>query len=80
MRIVVALLLVPIVAVPALAGEPEPYVRTCSSSAYGDLGQGWRERAVVAGHLALVGLKDGYRRADTGRFGPGRGKIGRAHV
>ena len=72
MRVVVALLAL-VVAVPALADEPEPYVRTCSSSAYGDLGQGWRERAIVAGHLALVGLKDGYRRVDTEWFGPGRG-------
>jgi hypothetical protein len=62
-----------IVAVPALADEPEPYVRTCASSAYGDLGRGWRERAAVAGHVAFVGLKDGYRRADTEWFGPGRG-------
>src|SRR5215210_8370885 len=61
MRVLVALALAVLVARPASAGEPEPYVRTCSSSAYGDLGAGWRERAVVAGHLAFVGLKDGYR-------------------
>lgn len=60
MRAVLALLLVGFVAaVPALAGEPEPYVRSCSSSAYGDLGPGWRERAVVAGHVAFVGMRNG---------------------
>jgi hypothetical protein len=60
MRVVIALLLVVlVVAVPALADEPEPYVRTCSSSAYGDLGRGWQERAVVAGPLAFVGVKNG---------------------
>ena len=59
MRTIVALLLALVVAVPALAGEPEPYVRTCSTSQFGDLGQGWRERAVVAGPLAFVGMKNG---------------------
>lgn len=73
MRVVVALLVALAVAVPALADEPEPYVRTCSSSAYGDLGQGWRERAMVAGHVAFVGMRNGYRRAGTEWFGPGRG-------
>lgn len=62
MRIVVALLVALVVAVPALAGDPDPYVRTCSSSAYGDLGRGWRERAVVAGHVAFVGMKQSYTR------------------
>ena len=36
MRIVLALLLALVVAVPALAGDPEPYVRTCSTSQYGE--------------------------------------------
>ena len=58
MRVVVALLLLPLAAVAALAGEPEPYVRTCSTSAYGDLGRGWRERALIAGHLAFVGMRE----------------------
>jgi hypothetical protein len=62
MRIVAALLVALVVAVPALADDPKPYLRACSSSAYGDLGRGWQERAVVAGHLAFVGLKDGYAR------------------
>jgi hypothetical protein len=62
MRIVVALLVALVVAVPALADDPKTYVRACSSSAYGDLGRDWQERAVVAGHLAFVGLKDGYAR------------------
>ena len=56
MRVVAALLLVLVFAVPALADEPEPFRRTCSSSQYGDLGRGWKEHAVVAGSLALVGM------------------------
>jgi hypothetical protein len=59
MRTLLALLVVLVVAVPALAAEPEPYVRTCSSSAYGDLGRGWQKRALVAGPLAFVGAKNG---------------------
>ena len=55
MRFVVALLLALVVAVPALAGDPEPYVRSCSTSQFGDLGEGWREQALVAGHVAFVG-------------------------
>ena len=47
-------------ALPALAGDPEPFVRDCSTSQYGDLGRGWRERAVVAGPVAFVGMRDGY--------------------
>jgi hypothetical protein len=59
MRIVVALLIALVVVVPAFANEPDPYVRTCSTSQFGDLGQGWRERAVVAGPLAFVGARNG---------------------
>jgi hypothetical protein len=62
MRTLVALVVGLVVAVPALADDPEPFVRDCSSSAYGDLGRGWRERAVVAGHVAFVGMKQGYTR------------------
>jgi hypothetical protein len=62
MRIVVALLLGLLAAVPALADEPEPYVRECGTSVFGDLGRGWRERAVLAGHVAFVGMKKGYLR------------------
>jgi hypothetical protein len=58
-----------VVAVPALAEEPEPYVRACGTSVYGDLGRGWRERALVAGHVAFVGMKQGYVRYRPG--GPG---------
>ena len=72
MRVVVALLLALVVAVPALADEPDPYVRTCSSSQYGDLGRGWRGRALVAGHVAFVGMGDGYRRMSTETLPPGR--------
>jgi len=68
MRIVAALLLALVGAVPALAGDPKPYVRTCSTSQYGDLGRGWQERAIVAGHVAFLG---GSRRMAIERFGPG---------
>lgn len=63
MRLLVAtaLLLVALtVAIPALAGDAEPFVRECSTSQYGDLGRGWRERAVIAGPVAFVGMRDGY--------------------
>jgi hypothetical protein len=73
MRVLAALLLGLVVAVPALADEPDPYVRTCSSSAFGDLGRGWRERAIVAGHVAFVGLKGGYNRMYLDPVGAGRG-------
>jgi hypothetical protein len=72
MRVVAALLLALVIAVPAFADEPEPYVRTCSSSAYGDLGRGWRERATVAGHVAFVGMKGGYNRMYLDPVGVGR--------
>lgn len=52
-----------LLAAVALAGGSggEPVVRDCGTSAYGDLGRGWTSRAIVAGPLALVGLRDGYR-------------------
>jgi hypothetical protein len=59
MRIAVALLLVLVAAVPALADQPDPYVRTCATRQFGDLGRSWRERAVVAGHVAFLGASDG---------------------
>ena len=65
---VVALLLVLVAAVPALADEPEPYVRTCATSQFGDLGPDWQERAVVAGHVAFLGVSS-YQRWRPG--GPG---------
>ncbi|MFN2469103.1 MAG: hypothetical protein ABR521_13355 [Gaiellaceae bacterium] len=43
------------------AEGPAPPVRDCRTSAYGDLGQGWQRRAVVAGPVAFVGLRQGYR-------------------
>lgn len=59
--LVVALLLAALaVAVPAVARDVEPFLRDCSTSQYGDLGRGWRERAVVAGPVAFVGMRDGY--------------------
>lgn len=69
MRALVALLLSLVVVVPALADEPQPYVRSCSTSQFGDLGRGWQERAIVAGHVAFLG---GSSRMAVERFGPGR--------
>lgn len=69
MRVLVALVLGLAVAVPAFAGDPEPYVRTCSTSQFGDLGRGWRERAIVAGHAAFLG---GSGRMAIERLAPGR--------
>ena len=73
MRIVAGLLfaLVLALAAPAFAEEPEPYVRACGTSAYGDLGPGWRENAVVAGRLAFVGMRGPRRAAGLGRVDPG---------
>ena len=70
MRAVVALLAL-VVVLPALAAEPEPapHVRACATSQFGDLGRGWQERAVVAGHIAFVGMKTGYRTVPTIRAG-----------
>ena len=48
------------VSAAALAADPKPFVRDCSTSQYGDLGRGWRERAVIAGPVAFVGMRDGY--------------------
>lgn len=72
MRIAVALLLALVVAVPVLAADPAPYVRSCATSAYGDLGAGWRENAVVAGRLAFVGMRGPRRAAELERVEPGR--------
>ena len=69
MRVLVALLLGLVVAVPALAVDSEPYVRACSTSQFGDLGRGWQERAIVAGHVAFLG---GNSRMAIERYGPGR--------
>jgi hypothetical protein len=40
------------------AGPAGAFVRTCESSVYGDLGDGWRTRSVVVGPLAFVALRD----------------------
>src|SRR5688500_1982741 len=72
MRIVVALLLALVVAVPAFAEDPAPFVRRCPSSAYGDLGPGWRENAVVAGRRAFVGMRAPRRAGELERVDPGR--------
>lgn len=76
MRAVAALVLVLVLvlAVPALADEEETFVRACSSSAYGDLGRGWREDALVAGRLAFVGMAGPRRAAELNPVEPGRAK------
>ena len=73
MRIAAGLFLVVllVLAAPALAGDPKPYVRDCATSAYGDLGPGWRENAVVAGRLAFVGMGGPRRAGRLERVDPG---------
>ena len=39
------------------AGPAGAFVRTCESSVYGDLGDGWRTQSVVVGPLAFVALR-----------------------
>jgi hypothetical protein len=39
------------------AGAAGGFVRTCESSVYGELGDGWRRDSVVAGPLAFVALR-----------------------
>jgi hypothetical protein len=70
-RVAVALLVALVVAVPALADDPAPYVRTCAMRQFGDLGQGWEKRAVVAGHVAFIGIKGNNRRMSIQPLGPG---------
>ena len=72
MRIVAALVVVLAIAVPALADDGRPYVRTCSSSAYGALGRDWREDALLAGRLAFVGMARPRRAAELDPVDPGR--------
>ena len=67
MRVAAAVALAFVTAAAAHAGETEPVVRDCSTRAYGDLGRGWQRRAVVAGPLAFVGLRDGYRNVPPAR-------------
>jgi hypothetical protein len=38
-------------------GPAGAFVRTCESSVYGDLGDGWRKQSVVVGPLAFVALR-----------------------
>jgi hypothetical protein len=72
-RIAAGLFLVLVLAAPAFADDPAPFVRSCSSSAYGDLGPGWRDSAVVAGRLAFVGMARPRRASELDRVDPGRG-------
>src|SRR5205809_4769012 len=42
---------------PSATSPPaEPFVRTCEDNVYGDLGFDWRDRSVVVGAIAFVGL------------------------
>ena len=72
MRVALALLVALAAAVPALAEDPKPFVRTCSSSAYGDLVRGWRGDAVVAGYVAFVGMGGSRRVHDLEPVDPER--------
>jgi hypothetical protein len=72
MRFAAGLFVLLVLAAPAFADEPAPFVRQCSSSAYGDLGRGWRENAVVAGRLAFVGMGGPGRAARFQRVDPGK--------
>jgi len=74
MRVLLPLLVALAVAVPALADDPEPYVRGCDTSAFGDLGRGWQKRAVSAGPVAFVGLRNGYGRDSVLPGLAGRGR------
>jgi len=74
MRTALGILLSLFVAVPALGGGPETSVRGCDSSQYGDLGRGWQKRAVLAGPVAFVGMRAGYRRDAVLPVSPGRGR------
>jgi hypothetical protein len=42
-------------AVSSAAPLKKPYVRTCASSVYGDLGARWRQKAVQAGPVTFIG-------------------------
>jgi len=72
MRALAAAAALALSAVPAFAADGQPVVRDCASSAFGDLGPNWRARAVVAGPVAFVGLRAGYRGANTAPAGSGR--------
>jgi len=39
-------------AAPTPSAPEEPFVRTCQTSVYGDLGTGWRKRSLVVGSIA----------------------------
>jgi hypothetical protein len=76
-RTTAALVAVLALAAPAVAAvdDGSTFVRTCRSSAHGDLGRDWRREAVVAGRLAFVGMGRPRRAAelepvDTGRATP----------
>ena len=71
MRLATGLFVVLVLAAPAFADERAPFVRTCSSSAYGDLGPGWRKNAVVAGRLAFVGMAGPRRPSELNGVDPG---------
>ncbi len=74
MRIIFPLLVALVVAVPAAGADREPQKRECDSSQYGDLGRGWQKRAVLAGPVAFVGMRAGYRREAVLPVQPGVGR------
>jgi hypothetical protein len=60
-HLLAAALVVAAMSASAAFGADGTPVRDCGSSAYGDLGARWRERAVIAGPVAFAGLRGGYR-------------------
>jgi hypothetical protein len=55
-------------------GPVAPFVRTCRSSVYGELGAGWRREALFIGPVAFVGL-DWVGNASDQRFQPENGRL-----
>jgi hypothetical protein len=65
------------IAASAAARDGAPFVRGCESSVWGDLGRDWRKRAVVAGPVAFVSVREYARqpratfaRSASGRYQP----------
>jgi hypothetical protein len=46
---------------PSVTGPPAPFVRTCDSSVFGELGRDFEDGSVVAGPVVFVGI-EGYER------------------
>jgi hypothetical protein len=58
---------------PSSSSEEEPFVRTCESSVFGELGRGWRDGSILAGPLAFVGAV-GYAHQPARFFEESRGR------